>query len=111
MLDYEQIVQYYGEKSYVQIVHEQVEHRRRSTMVSEKVKELEQENILLKEQVQMLEQRCGGGIEFPKNCEYCQNFIQHYIRNGNQFVPTYDGHCAAGQRLRRKKWFFQVCGG
>ncbi len=72
-------------------------------MVSEKVKELEQENTLLKEQVQMLEQRCGGGIEYPKNCEYCQNFIQHYIRHGSQYIPACDGHCAAGQRTKRKK--------
>lgn len=72
-------------------------------MVSEKVKELEQENALLKEQVKTLEGMCGAGAEYPKNCEYCQNFIQHYIKCGSQYIPTHDGHCAAGQRLKRKK--------
>ena len=72
-------------------------------MVSEKVKELEQENLILREQLKTLQDICGGGVEYPKNCEYCQNFIQHYVRHGDQYSPTHDGHCAAGQRLRKKK--------
>ena len=43
-------------------------------MVADKVKELEQENILLKAQVEELQNICGGKANMPKNCEYCNNF-------------------------------------
>lgn len=72
-------------------------------MVAEKVQELEQENISLKEQVKVLQEICGNHVEIPKNCEYCENFIQHYIRNGNGYHPTCDGHCVAGSRTKGRK--------
>lgn len=72
-------------------------------MISEKVKELENENALLRAQVERLQDMCVGKLEVPKNCEYCQNFIQHYFKSGANYYPTHDGHCAAGNRIRRKK--------
>ena len=72
-------------------------------MVAEKVQELEQENIRLKEQVQKLQDICGGKVELPKNCEYCENFVQHYIRCGNTYHPICNGHCKAGNRIKDRK--------
>ena len=71
-------------------------------MVAEKVQELEQENTALKEQLKKLQDMCGG-IEVPKNCEYCENFIQHYVKRGSDYSPTYDGHCVAGNRVKNRK--------
>lgn len=71
-------------------------------MIAEKVQELEQENTRLKVQVQKLWNICGG-VELPKNCKFCENFIQHYIRSGESYYPTYDGRCAAGNRIKNRK--------
>lgn len=72
-------------------------------MLSEMVQKLERENTDLKAQVEMLQDICGNKVEFPKNCEYCSNFIQHYIKTGNSYHPTYDGHCVAGNRMKKRK--------
>lgn len=71
-------------------------------MISEKVKELEYENSALKAQLEQLEELYGDKAELPKNCEYCKNFLQHYIKSGSVYVPTYDGHCAAGNRAKKR---------
>lgn len=72
-------------------------------MVADKVKELEQENITLKAQVEELQNVCGVNASSPKNCEYCSNFIQHYIKVGMTYTPVYDGHCIAGRGKKTKK--------
>lgn len=72
-------------------------------MIAEKVRKLEQENIALKAQVETLQDICGNKVELPKNCEYCSNFIQHYIKNGNSYLPTCNGHCVAGNRVKDRK--------
>ena len=72
-------------------------------MIAEKVQKLEQENITLKAQVKTLQDICGGKVEVPKNCEYCENFLQHYIKCGSTYAPTCDGHCIAGSRIKKKK--------
>lgn len=72
-------------------------------MIADKVQELEQENIALKAQVETLQDICGNRVELPKNCEYCSNFIQHYIRTGSSYYPTCDGHCVAGNRVKDRK--------
>ena len=71
-------------------------------MVAEKVKELEQENILLKAQVEELQNICEGNASVPMNCEYCKNFIQHYIKTGMQYSPIYSGHCIAGKQTKSR---------
>lgn len=72
-------------------------------MVAEKVQKLEQENIALKAQMEALQDICGNRVELPKNCEYCSNFIQHYIKSGSNFYPTCDGHCVAGSRIKDRR--------
>ncbi len=54
-------------------------------MLALEIAKLEQENIRLKEQIKKLQGICGG-IEVPKNCEYCENFIQHYFKNGKSII-------------------------
>ncbi len=72
-------------------------------MIAEKVEKLEQENTVLKKQVQELLDICESRIELPKNCEYCSNFMQHYIKSGGVYYPTCDGHCVAGNRIKGRK--------
>ncbi|MCM1112179.1 MAG: hypothetical protein NC399_02875 [Muribaculum sp.] len=72
-------------------------------MIADKVKELEVENIALKSQLEELQNICGNRAGLPKNCEYCSNFIQHYVKCGNGYAPTYSGHCVAGHRTRNRK--------
>lgn len=72
-------------------------------MLAEDVRKLEQENVELKAQVKELESICGNKAELPRNCEYCKNFIQHYIRTGNSYYPTYDGHCMAGNKIKGRE--------
>ncbi len=70
-------------------------------MAAEKVRELESENILLKSQLESLRKICGGA-ELPKRCEYCKNFIQYYVCAEGEYMPTYSGHCAAGNRVKSR---------
>lgn len=72
-------------------------------MIAEKVEKLEQENTVLKKQVQELLDICESRIELPKNCEYCSNFMQHYIKNGGVYYPTHGGHCIVGNRIKDRK--------
>lgn len=78
-------------------------------MVAEKVRELEQENENLKAQLEELLAQCGDRAEQPKNCEYCGNFIQHYIKTGNSYYPTYNGHCKASRMIGHKKTVDSTC--
>lgn len=78
-------------------------------MVAEIVKELEQENSALKAQLEELQELYRGRVNLPKNCEYCENFMQHYIKNGNSYMPTCDGHCAAGNRIKSRKAEDKMC--
>lgn len=72
-------------------------------MIAEEVKKLELENSTLRTQLEQLQELYGDRAELPKNCEYCQNFIQHYFKSGTQYCPTCDGHCVAGNRMRKRK--------
>ena len=71
-------------------------------MIAEKVRKLEQENAELKEQVKVLKDMCGGAVELPKNCEYCSNFKQYYIKSGSSYHPVCSGYCVAGNRTRKR---------
>ena len=73
-------------------------------MVAEKVQELEDENAMLKAQLEKLLQMYGEGMEGPRDCSHCSNFHQHYIRSdGGSYYPAYCGHCAAGGRMKGRK--------
>lgn len=72
-------------------------------MVAEKVKQLEQENISLKAQIEELQNICGTNASVPMNCEYCRNFIQHYIKIDAQYSPICSGHCVAGKQTKSRR--------
>ena len=72
-------------------------------MLSEKVRNLEQENQELKTRLISLRELYNDKGDLPKDCRHCENFIQHYIKSGNYFHPVYYGHCAAGNRVRNRK--------
>ncbi|MBO5033477.1 MAG: hypothetical protein J6D08_16625 [Lachnospiraceae bacterium] len=72
-------------------------------MIAENVMKLEQENISLRAQLKEVEELYGDKAELPKNCEYCKNFMQHYIKIGITYSPTCDGHCVAGNRVKNRK--------
>ncbi|MDD6168463.1 MAG: hypothetical protein PUB46_00095 [Lachnospiraceae bacterium] len=72
-------------------------------MVSDKVKELEQENYRLRVQLDELQELYKDRATLPKNCEYCENFLQHYIKCGFSYMATCDGHCIAGNRIKSRK--------
>ena len=72
-------------------------------MIAEKVRKLEQENSELRAQLKEFEEIYGNKAGLPKNCEYCSNFLQHYIKDGTEYRPTYDGHCKAGNRMKSRK--------
>ncbi|MFG6369277.1 MAG: keratin [Lachnospiraceae bacterium] len=72
-------------------------------MVADKVKQLEQENISLKAQIEELQNICGTNASVPMNCEYCRNFIQHYIKIDTHYSPIYDGHCVAGKQTKSRR--------
>ena len=72
-------------------------------MIAEKVQKLEQENIALKAQVETLQNICGNRVELPKNCEYCSNFIQYYVKRKDSYYPVYSGYCVAGNRTKDRK--------
>lgn len=67
-------------------------------MLSNKIAELERENILLKDALTELGKRMEQSeIQKPKSCQYCKYFIQHYMKetyNGStSYHAVYDGHC------------------
>ena len=79
------------------------------SMLATQAQELEQENMQLKEQIEHIRKIYGEYPECPKKCEYCSNFVQHYICCGDKFVPTYDGHCCAGNRITKTRKSTDTC--
>lgn len=77
-------------------------------MISTKVAELERENEELRELVGKMKEKLGDPDKM-KNCEYCEHFVQHYIRCGSSYVPMCSGHCVAGARVKRNKKTDETC--
>ena len=71
-------------------------------VVAKEVERLEHENTELRERLKKLQELTGEN-QLPKKCENCSNFVQHYIKHGNAYVPAYAGHCNAGYRVKNKK--------
>lgn len=70
-------------------------------MLSQQVKQLETENITLRQTIQELEKKMNAKeVLKPKSCKYCKNYIQHYMKGGKgsitEYTPCYAGHCIAG---------------
>ncbi|MCM1427335.1 MAG: hypothetical protein NC118_12080 [Eubacterium sp.] len=67
-------------------------------MLSDKIAELEHENIILKDALEELGKQIEqNGVRKPRSCQYCKNFIQHYMKyryDGNVvYSPINAGHC------------------
>lgn len=78
-------------------------------MVKEKaiylqVAALEEENIRLKNEVQLLRETLGEEPEKkPKNCGKCAYFTQHYASFGSVFKEINSGHCTRGSRVKSNR--------
>lgn len=72
-------------------------------MIADEVKKLEQENNTLRVQLEQMQKMYGDKPELPKRCEYCRHFVQHYVKCGTFYMPTNDGHCVAGCRIKDRK--------
>ena len=75
-------------------------------MVAQEIIKLEQENTVLRRALEEI----GNKIEQnkvlkPKSCQYCKNYIQHYIKGGegstSEYVSIYDGHCVSGVPIKK----------
>lgn len=69
-------------------------------MLAQEIKNLENENYALKEALKELSRKMEQNEAVkPKSCQYCKNFIQHYIKDGtsyrDEYTPIYDGHCTS----------------
>lgn len=71
-------------------------------MLANEVMELEQENEKLKRAMNELRRDLNEQDPKPCCCEYCKFYLQHYIKHGNGFHKTYDGHCVMGRIKKRK---------
>ena len=53
-------------------------------MLAERVLELEQENVQLRNTLIELARKIEQGeVLKPKSCQYCRNFVQHYRKETN----------------------------
>lgn len=69
-------------------------------MLSREVVQLERENDVLKNALKELSAKMEqNAVVKPKSCQYCKNYVQHYMKNGlgyREYTPIYDGHCTCG---------------
>lgn len=70
-------------------------------MLSNEIAKLEQENRVLKAAMEKLQETMEKNqIVKPRCCQYCKNFIQHYMKDmssfGSRYTPIYAGHCTCG---------------
>lgn len=73
-------------------------------MLSNEIKELENENAALRKALSDLSKKMeGNAVLKPKTCQYCKNYLQHYIKEMpgglQRFTPVYYGHCISGVPL------------
>ena len=68
----------------------------------EEAKALEQENLELKEKIEILKTEINEKGERPQACEYCKYFHQHYGLFDGEYKKINAGHCGRG-RVKDKK--------
>lgn len=71
-------------------------------MLSNDVRQLENENHRLREALSSMEKKLGEENIKPKACECCKFYIQHYVKIGERYAETYCGHCTHGRVKERK---------
>ena len=67
-------------------------------MLPNEIKELENQNAALRKALYDLSKKMeDNAVLKPKSCQYCKNYLQHYIKGGVAhtlpYVPIYAGHC------------------
>ena len=74
-----------------------------NTMIAEKVRELEHENVQLRNTLMELARKMEQGeVLKPKSCQYCRNFVQHYRKETNgRYEPVYAGHCTSRVPIKK----------
>ena len=70
-------------------------------MLSNEIIQLENENAVLKKALEELSKKMEQNeVLKPKSCQYCKNYIQHYIKDSryyrSEYTPIHDGHCISG---------------
>ncbi len=72
-------------------------------MIAERVLELEQENVQLRNTLMELARKMEQGeVLKPKSCQYCRNFVQHYRKETNgRYEPVYAGHCTSRVPIKK----------
>lgn len=74
-------------------------------MLAQEIHKIENENRILREALEELKEKMEHNeIQKPKGCQYCKNYIQHYIKDGAAhtlpYVPIYAGHCTCGVPIK-----------
>ncbi len=69
-------------------------------MLSQEIAAIERENRALKETIRELKEKMERAeVPKPKSCQFCKNYVQHYIKGGvaftSKFVPIDEGHCVS----------------
>lgn len=74
-------------------------------MLSREIARLENENFALREELRELNAKMeSNAVLKPKSCQYCKNYIQHYIKTvTGGYKPIYAGHCISGVKTKRRK--------
>lgn len=75
-------------------------------MLSDKIAKLENRNYVLEQALKELSKRMEENeIVKPKSCQYCRNYVQHYMKGGigylSEYTPIYDGHCICGVPIKK----------
>ncbi|MCI8374891.1 MAG: hypothetical protein HFI29_05565 [Lachnospiraceae bacterium] len=70
-------------------------------MLSNEIRQLENENAVLKKALEELSKKMKQNeVLKPKSCQYCKNYIQHYMKGDRryqlEYTPIYAGHCVSG---------------
>lgn len=71
-------------------------------MLSSEVRQLENENHMLRESLDSMKKKFGEETPKPKACEYCKFYIQHYMKVDGRYSKTCCGHCTQGRVKGRK---------
>ena len=79
-------------------------------MLYQKVNEMEQENVRLKERIRYLEETLRENpSDKPYHCKHCTHFVQYYIRTCGTYHAVYDGSCSIGRRIKKTKPDGECC--
>lgn len=75
-------------------------------MLSQEIAAIERENRALKEVIRELKEKMERAeVPKPKSCQFCKNYVQHYIKGGaaftSKFVPIDEGHCISGVPIKK----------